>query len=200
MFSCWTRANFLYFYANFFSVKRLGTVIILSCFSSELFAQNEIGPDGGKLIWLLLIVLALVILFVVLGGIGKKGRINFGSILRREHVRIDLKKDRLYYPDNISLTVKNTGNADIDLDRPLLIFDNFWLKRNFRINGMNNRTFYPLYLEKGKTHILEIDLNRFYRHDKRLKRYPKIKIRLSNVKGKKLGHQSLYLRKTLFKF
>ena len=181
-------------------MKRLGTILILSCFSSELFAQNEIGPDGGKLIWLLLIGLALAVLFFALGGAGKKQQIRFGPILQRQRVRIDLQKDRLYYPDYLNLTIKNTGNADIDLERPLLTFDNFWLKRNFRINGMNKLTFYPLYLEKGKTHTLVIDLNRFYRHDKRLKRYPKVKIRLSNVKGKKLGHRSVYLRKTLFKF
>ena len=118
--------------------------------------------------------------------------------LRR--IQVTLEKDRLYYPDVLTLTVKNTGNVDLDLDKPLLIFDNFWLKRKFKIKGMENYTFYPLYLEKNKTHTLEIYLNRFYSHDKRLKRYPKVKIIISDVKGRRLGKKSIFLRKTLFKF
>jgi hypothetical protein len=98
------------------------------------------------------------------------------------------------------MKVKNIGNTDIDLDKPLLILDNFWLKRKFRLKGMENRTFYPLFLEKGKTHTLNIDLNRFYMHDKKLKKYPKIVLVLSDVKGKRLGSKSVYLRKTLVKF
>jgi len=175
-------------------------LLVFSFISTGLFAQNEIGPDGDKLIWILLIVLAMIVVFYLLGGTGKKPRINLRSLFRRKGVRIEIKKDRVYFPDYLNLSIKNTGNVDVDLDRPLLIFDNFWLKRNFRINGMNNRTFYPLYLEKGKTHTLEIDLMRFFRHDKKLKRYPKIKISINDVKGRKLGQASVYLRKTLIKF
>ena len=190
----------MYFYANFFEVKKLTAILVFSFFYTELFAQNEIGPDGDKLIWILLIVLALAVAFYLLGGTGKKRRIHLKSWLNRKGVRVEIKKDRVYFPDYLSLSIKNTGNVDVDLDRPLLVFDNFWLKRNFRINGMNNRTFYPLYLEKGKTHTLEIDIARFYRHDKKLKRYPKIKIRVNDVKGKALGQASVYLRKTLIRF
>ena len=106
----------------------------------------------------------------------------------------------MYYPDYLKLTVKNSGNTDVDLDRPLMIFDNFWLKRRFRLNGMDNRLFYPLYLERGKIHTLDVDLYRFYRHDKRLKKFPKVKIVVSDVKGRRLASKAVYLRKTLFKF
>ena len=98
------------------------------------------------------------------------------------------------------MKVKNAGNSDIDLGQPLLVFDNFWLKRKFKLKGMENRTFYPLYLEKGKTHTLQIDLTRFYSHDKKLKKFPKAKISVFNVKGKRLKSKSIYLRKTLIKF
>ena len=181
-------------------MKKLSALLVFSVISVPLFAQNEIGPDGDKLIWILLIVLVLAIGFYLLGGTGKKPGISVGSLFRRHGVRVEIKKDRVYFPDYLNLTVKNTGNVDADLDRPLLVFDNFWLKRNFRINGMNNRTFYPLYLEKGNTHKLEIDLTRFYRHDKKLKKYPKVKISINDVKGKKLGQASVYLRKTLIRF
>ena len=182
-------------------MKRALAVILFTGFYTHIFAQNEIGPDGDKLIWGLLIVLMLIIFIFLFGRIKRsKNTLNVKSIFQVSRVKIELKKDKLYYPDYLTMKVKNSGNTDIDLDKPMLVFDNFWLKRNFRINGMNNRTFYPLYLEKGKTHTLEIDLNQFYRHDKRLKRYPKIRIKLFDIKNRKLGSKSIFIRKTLFKF
>ena len=170
-------------------------------YSQLLFAQNEIGPEGGKLLWVFLVlgilVAALVLFFRRPGN--KKGKTKKPLISKRK-VQIEISKDSVYYPDNLTLKVTNKGNVDIDLDKPLLILDNFWLKRKFKLKGMGNRTFYPLYLEMGKTHTLQIDLTRFYSHDKSLKKFPKAKIVISDVKGKRLGSKSVYLRKTLFKF
>lgn len=161
-----------------------------------LSARNEIGPEGDKIVWILIIFLIIIVLWVIF----RKKENKKQPIIVRQKVKIELEKDRLYYPDELKLTVKNTGNVDIDLDRPLLIFDNFWLKRKFRLKGMENRTFYPLYLVKNYTHTLHIDLNHFYSYDKKLKRYSKVKIILFNVKGRRLGSNSVYLRKTLVKF
>ncbi len=191
----------MYFYANFAGMKRVWTLLFFTGFYSELFAQNEVGPDGDKLIWILLIALIVLVLIFAFGKIkGRSGTLNFRSFFLVRRVRIELGKDRLYYPDYLRLKVKNTGNSDIDMDKPLLIFDNFWLKRKFKINGMNNHVFYPLYLEKKKTHSLEIDLNQFYRHDKRLKRFSKIRIVLNDVKKRRLGSKSIFIRKTLVRF
>ncbi len=162
----------------------------------NLSAQNEVKPDGDKLIWVLLILAVTIILVGVFRKTGKGKKPLF--IIQR--IKIELEKNRLYYPDYITLTVKNIGNTDIDLDRPLLTFDNFWLKRKFRLKGIENRSLYPLYFVKGNTHTLNIDLNHFYSYDRKLKRYPKVKITLFNVKGKRLGSNSVYLRKTLVKF
>ena len=169
--------------------------------SKVILAQNEIGPDGDKLIGLIIVLTLLgVVAYFVLNKMGKKNRsFSFTSIFKFRRINIELEKDRLYYPDFLTLTVKNTGNTDLDLERPLMIFFNFWFKRKFRIKGMENYTFYPLYLEKGKTHTLEIDINRFYSHDKKLKRFPKVKIVIYEVKGKRLGSKTIYLRKTLFR-
>lgn len=167
-----------------------------------LFAQNEIGPEGHKLVWVFLVIIALIggIFLATANPFRKKEKKAKTPFFQFSKVQVGLEKDALYYPDKLTLTVKNTGNADVDLDRPLLVFDNFWLKRKFRIKGMENRTFYPLYLEKGKTHTLRIDLDRFYGHDKKLKAFPKARVIVFDVKGKKLGSRSVFLRKTLFKF
>ncbi len=177
-------------------MKKYFLFLIILGSTLKLSAQNVVGPDGDKLIWLLLFVLAAIVAFVVIRKKGDKKR----PLFAREKVKIELDKDRLYYPDYLTLNVKNTGNIDIDLDRPLLVFDNFWLKRKFKLSGTNNRVFYPLYMVKNYNHTLNIDLNHFYSYDKKLKRYPKVKITIFNIKGKRLGSSSIYLRKTLIKF
>jgi len=182
-------------------MKKALVIFNFLLFSKFLSARNEVGPDGEKLLWMILVLLALSVVFLVLLKSGKK---NSSSARRPffafKRVRVELNKDRLYYPDKLQLIVKNTGNTFVDLDRPLLVFDKFWLQRKFRLNGAGNRIFYPLYLEKGQEHTLEIDINRFYYHDKTLKRFPKTKIIIYDVKGKRLGSNSIYLRKTLFRF
>ncbi len=181
-------------------MKKAFFISIFFLNSQFIFAQNEIGPEGDKLIWFLLFPLIGAIVFFAFRKKGvKKAKVK-KPFFQLKKVKIELGKDRLYYPDNLKLTVKNTGNTDIDLDKPLLVLDNFWLKRKFKLKGMGNRTFYPLYLEKGKSHTLEINLTRFYTHDKKLKKFPKAKVTLFDIKGKRLGSKSVYLRKTLVKF
>lgn len=177
-------------------MKKYFLLLIILISTLKLSAQNEVGPDGGKLIWLLLILIVLIVVLVVLS----KRRNKKKPFFTREKIRIQLEKDRLYFPDNIKLQLKNSGNIDIDLDRPLLIFDSFWLKRKFKLKGIESRILYPLYLDKGSTHSLNIDLNHFYSYDKKLKKYSKITIKIFNVKGKNLGSNSVYIRKTLIKY
>ncbi len=181
-------------------MKRFVLLVLLVGFNYILFAQNEIGPEGKNLIWVLIIGVVAIISFFVFRKGGRKNIFGKRQLFLWERLNIKLEKDRIYYPDNLTLTVKNKGNSDIDIDRPLLVFDNFWLRRKFRLNGMDNQMLYPLYLEKRKSHILNIDLYRFYKHDKRLKNYPKVKITIFNVKGKRLGSKAVFLRKTLLKF
>ncbi len=175
--------------------------LILLMVSKVLLAQNEIGPEGHKLLWIILLLVMFIAAFFLFYRRNGKSKTNSRwPLFVGKGLRIELEKDSLYYPNRLTLKVKNTGNSDIDLDQPLLVFDNFWLKRKFRLKGFENRNFYPLYLEKGKTHKLEIDLNRFYQHDKRLRKFPKTKVIVTNVKGRRLGSRSVYLRKTLLKF
>ena len=181
-------------------MKRFVLLLFLTVICEAVFAQNEIGPEGKNLVWFLLALPLIGIIYVIFRRKGGNTTTGDKGFFRIRRVKLELEKDRLYYPDYLTLTVKNNGNTDVDLDRPLMIFDNFWLKRRFRLNGMDNRLFYPLYLERGKIHTLNVDLYRFYRHDKRLKKFPKVKIVVSDVKGRRLASKAVYLRKTLFKF
>lgn len=181
-------------------MKRILFICSILLASSELYAQNEIGPDGDKLVYVFLFIALLIAVFLITGKkrskVDKKASRGVGF----RKIDVQVEKDALYYPDKLTLTVTNKGGQDVDLDKPLLVFDNFWMKRKFRLKGMNQYNFYPLYLEKGKTHTLQIDLTQFYGHDKSLKKFPKSKVVVFDVKGKRLGSSSVYLRKTLFRF
>jgi hypothetical protein len=177
-------------------VKKYFLLFLILVLTLNLSAQNEVSPDGDKIVWVLLIFLATAFIFFVLRKKGNRKQ----PLIMRQRIKIELEKNRLYFPDYLTLTVKNIGNTDIDLERPLLIFDNFWLKRKFRLKGIEGRTFYPLYMVKGYNHTLNIDLSHFYSYDKKLRNYPKVKIAVFNVKGRQLGSNSVYLRKTLVKF
>ena len=177
-------------------VKKYYILFLLLVSGLNLSAQNEVKPDGDKLIWVLLVLAVTTVLF---GFFRKKGN-KRQPLFVLQRIKIELEKNRLYYPDYVTLTVKNIGNTDIDMDRPLLVFENFWLKRKFRLKGIESRSLYPLYFVKGNTHTLNIDLNYFYSYDRKLKKYPKVKITIFNIKGKRLGSKSVYLRKTLVKF
>jgi len=169
----------------------------------SVLAENIIGPEGHKLIWVAGFILFLLFLLIVSAKSKKKGtrKKNYNiPFIKRNKIKITLKKDRIYYPDFLELTIINTANTDIDIDYPLLIFSNDWLSRKFRLKGTNSYNFYPLYLGKGEKHTLSIDLNRFYNHDKSLKRFPRTKIVIYEVNGQKLGSEKVMLRKTLFNF
>jgi hypothetical protein len=173
--------------------------------ASNLFviAENVIGPEGHKLILAGVVILLLSLIFFI--SIRWESKNNYAKkfknpFINRKKIKIELKKDRSYYPDFLELVISNTGNSDLDIDNPLLIFCNIWLSRKFKLKGTNNYNFYPLYLGKGEKHTLRIDLNRFYYHDKSLKKFPRTKIIIHEVNGKKLGSQTILLRKTLFNF
>jgi hypothetical protein len=179
-------------------MKQVLMILFFLAFSFPVLAQSEIGPEGHKLIWfaLVLVVAGIVTFFFANSGKSKPGfKIPF---FNKPKVNVELAKDRMYYPDYIELTVTNTGKTDVDIGTPLLVFSGMWYSRKFKLKGTNNNHYYPLYLTKGQTHSLDIDLHRFYGFDKTLKRLPRVKVVVSDVNGKKLGSRKVLLRKTLF--
>lgn len=169
----------------------------------QAFAVNVKGPDTYAILGIILVVVISVALFFLLflkkrGKNQKSTRKRGSSFFRKRGMTLSLEKNRLYYPDYLTMTVKNTRTSDLDIDNPVLIFSNFWIRRKFRLKGTGNHVFYPLLLEAGKKHDLTIDLNHFYRHDKRLQRYPKVTICIRDVSGRFSVSRSTMLRKTLF--
>jgi len=182
-----------------FRMKKALNILLLTI-TGYVPPNNEVGPEGYKLIWfIIIIIIAFIAVSAIVGTEKTKGNIK-DIFKQRKKIEVNLKKDRLYYPDILELTITNTGSSDLDIDKPLLVFGSFWLKRKFVLKGTNNYYLYPLFLGRGQSHKLNIDLNRFYLHDKSLKRLPRAKVIVYEVKGKRLGSCQVLLRKTLFGF
>lgn len=179
-------------------MKQALTILLCLIFSLPVFAQNEVGPEGHKLIWFVLVFIAAGIVAFFWVKSGKRKNSFEIPFFNRKKIRVELTKDRVYYPDFLELTVTNTGKTDVDIDTPLLIFSGMWYSRKFKLKGTNNNHYYPLYLMQGQNHTLNIDLNRFYGFDKTLKRLPRVKVAVLDVNGKTLGSRKVLLRKTLF--
>ncbi len=179
-------------------MSKILTLIFLIASSGTLLASNEIGPEGDKLLWILLLLAVAVVaaIFLLTQRKGRSGfRFSFASVKK---LKIELKKDKLYYPRYLEMTVTNVGQKDVDVAGPLLILKGFWYKRKFKLKGTNQNWFYPVYLPRNQSHTLNIDLHQFYGFDKTLKGLPKAKIVVSDINGRHLGSRQVMLRKTLF--
>lgn len=180
-------------------MKKLFFVILTSS-PISLLAQNQVEPEGYKLIWFVLILLAIpVVYYFVNKALGKAANVKGRPVsVARRKLRIDLVKDRKYRPNVLTLRVTNLSKKDIDLKAPILTFRKIWSKRKFKLKGINRYEIYPLFLEAGKMHELRIDLSVFFNHDRKLKRFYWAKIRIYDTKGKKYSSSYITLRKSLF--
>ena len=162
--------------------------------------QNEVGPEGQKL-WvipmLLLLLLGAYLLFrrqtIKKPGSHKK---KFSLSLKR--ITVDLHKDRNFRPKVLILKVKNNRRKDVDIEAPVLVFRKLWSKRKFKLKGMNRYEIYPLYLEAGKEHELQINLSVFHEHDRSIRRFYWAKVFVFDTKGRKYSSKYVTLRKSLY--
>ena len=174
------------------------TIFFSPAFILQIQSQNEIGPEGHKLIWFVVaIAIAGLLLFLWMNS-GKQHKLFDFRLSKRKKIDVSLKKNRSFRPDSVELTIINTGKTDLDIDTPLLIFSGMWYRRKFKLKGTNTYRLYPLYLVQGDEHTLNIDLKQFYGFDRTLKKLPRMKVIVSEVNGKKLGSSKVLLRKTLF--
>lgn len=207
-------------------MKQLFTVPLIFFLTLPVAAQSLFNPNKQQLTWFLLGVVSTVLFLLFakwfincwnrlfsfrgkrFGGVKvqkgtEKSVINrFKSFqkefFRRNRVSVKLEKNRLYYPEFLKLIVYNRGKHDVDIDTPLLIFSSIWVSRKFKLKGLGSSFAYPLYLSGGQTHTLVVDLDRFYRFDRYLKRLPRVRVVVYTTGGRRLGSCKLLLRKTLF--
>ncbi len=165
----------------------------------QVTGVNVKGPDGYAFLGILITLLLPLVIYLIVRLIGKRSRKTGNRFFLRKHtLALTLDKNKLYHPESLRMAVRNTGNTDVDIDRPMLVFSWYLLQRKFKLKGTEGYHFYPLLLEPGKVHELSIDLGHFYRYDPHLKKFPKITIAVNSIDGSCSVKKSVRIRKTLF--
>ena len=175
---------------------------MLIVLSVRLFLQitgvNVKGPDGYAFLAILLLLLLPAVVYLLVRLLRDENKRGWKGLFPGNRLTLSLEKNKLYFPDILKMKVVNTGKTDIDLDIPVLTFSRFIIHRNFKLKGTNQYRFYPLLLEPGKVHDLVIDLNRFYKYDSHLRRFPKISVVIRSLDRSSRASKSVRIRKTLF--
>jgi len=147
-----------------------------------------------------LIITVLVIVFFLYGSTRtfKKGssgkKMSFRNRSKLYFAEIRLVKSRRFNPSNIEMTVTNTGKKDIDLNAPVIIFKRWFTKRRFRVLKVEHSEIYPIYLEPGRSSVLDISLDQFYEAVPELQLACRMSIEMIDHKGKSYSSQTIRLK------
>lgn len=160
-----------------------------------LYAQillNDVKEVGSNvpLLIIILFILILPLAFVLLGkrtGDGKaKGRKrSFREKLTSPKVKVEFEAERRIRPRIFRLTVENTGDIEVDLNAPVIVFKRWRSVRKFRINPVGKKDLYPTWLEPGNRYMLNVNLEDFYQSEPELRRACRVRIVVTDVRGKK---------------
>lgn len=157
------------------------------------------GMDNAMLVNIILIQ-ALVIVFLVGYEIRRilksKGQGTIWRPFWRIKLVVYLDKDRVYNPNVLTLTIKNTGKREVEINAPVLEFRKVWSKRKFKLSGSNGNSNYPMFIQPGNKHQVFIETARFHQYDEEIKGYYFARIYFSDVDGRKWRSNDVKLRKS----
>ena len=196
--SCDYRRTFPIF-GNIFRNSMIKTYFFL--FNPRLyFEQFLAGVEKETLVWIIIILLILlfaVIRFETQHNIKFRRNNTFSLLFRRLQLEIILSKDRILRPQLLTITIRNTGKRDANIEAPVLEFQKIWSKRKFKLNGINGQVIYPMYIDAGKVHQLQVETSSFHQYDREIKSYYWARIVISDVEGRKWKSNKVKLRKSL---
>jgi hypothetical protein len=158
------------------------------------------GMEKETLIWIILIlsILLLAILFFELRQVIRNNHsISFSRVFRKVNLVISLDKDRPFRPQVLTMTIRNTGKIEADINAPVLEYRKIWSTRKFKLNGVSGNQIYPMYIDVGKVHQLRIETSTFHNYDRSIKSYYWARILVSDVEGRKWRSNRVKLRKSL---
>lgn len=176
------------------------TYFLLFLFNPFLsFRQFLSEVEKETLLWIIILLSILL-----LAGLGYEVRkiINsrkrgFFRFFRNVQLDIVLQKDRIFRPQVLTMTIRNIGKNEADIDAPVLEYRKIWSTRRFKLNGVNGNQIYPMYIGPGKRHQLSIETSTFHQYDREIKSYYWARILVTDVEGRKWKSNKVKLRKSL---
>jgi len=126
-----------------------------------------------------------------------KKLINITRLFKKVKLDLTLEKDRFLRPQVLTITIRNIGKNVADIDAPVLEFQKIWTKRKFRLTGVNGYMNYPMYIDPGNRHQLQIETASFHQYDRSIKSFYWARVIVTDVDGRKWKSNKVKLRKSL---
>lgn len=168
-------------------------------------SRIDLSPLADKVEKETLICIIIVLLIILIGiltyEIRKtprcKNPFNIIRFFRNVKLELILEKDRFLRPQILTITIRNIGKKEADIDAPVLEFRKIWTKRRFRLTGVNGYMNYPMYIDAGNRHQLRIETAQFHQYDRSIKSFYWARVIVSDVDGRKWKSNKVKLRKSL---
>lgn len=137
-----------------------------------LLQSQIIAPQSGLIIVLFIaILLALGYIIYKLLGFTPKVKNDFQA-----KIELDLKGNIPISPNELILTIKNTGNQSGLIENPIIHFSNIISEKSFKINAVQSSITFPLQVNPDEPQIIRIALMPFINFNSKLDPMPFLKI------------------------
>ncbi len=150
--------------------------------------------------WIILVLILpfLGIFSIVIYRILKNIRpIKLSRLLKSVKLEILLEKDKPLRPQVLTMTIRNTGKNEADINAPVLEYRKIWTTRKFKLNGVSGNQIYPMFIDQGKSHQLRIETSTFHQYDRSIKSFYWARIFVTDVDGRQWKSNKVKLRKSL---
>jgi len=158
------------------------------------------GFEKETLVWIILILaipFLVVLLLLIYRIIKNSGPFKISRFLKIVKLEIELEKDKPWRPQVLTMTIRNTGKNEADINSPVIEFRKIWTTRKFKLNGISGNQIYPMFIDVGKAHQLRIETSTFHNYDRSIRKYYWARIFVTDVDGRKWKSNKVKLRKSL---
>lgn len=177
-----------------------GLFLLIKLSLPPFIMQLAEGVEKETLVWIILVMTLpfLAALSIFIYRITKNIKpIKISRFFKKVKLEIKLEKDKPLRPQLLTMTIRNTGKNEADIDAPVLEFRKIWTNRKFKLNGINGNAIYPMLIDAGKAHQLRIETSTFHQYDRSIKSFYWARVIVTDVDGRKWKSNSVKLRKSL---
>ena len=177
-----------------------GYFLLTSLSLHSIVSKLAENLEKETLVWVILVLSVpfLVVLSVFIFRILKNsGPFKLSRFLKRVKLEIELEKDKPLRPTVLTMTIRNTGKNEADINAPVIEFRKIWSIRKFKLNGISGNQIYPMFIDVGKAHQLRIETATFHNYDRSIRKYYWARIFVTDVDGRRWKSNKVKLRKSL---
>lgn len=175
-------------------------ILLINLSLSSIVSWLAEAFEKETMAWIILIMAIpfIAVLAILVFRISRNIKpIKLSRFFKKVKLDVLVEKDKPLRPQLLTMTIRNTGKNEADIDAPVLEFRKIWTKRKFKLNGINGNAIYPMFIGSGKMHQLRIETSTFYQYDRSIKSFYWARIIVTDVDGRRWKSNAVKLRKSL---